>query len=497
MKEKYHELDAIARKLTISYIIYLVSLIIYPVSQVLVIGSGISLVVRGLHLWYLISYLALCLYVYKGQNVLSQKGASKRSGKAILTVSLVALILSEFPLGFQVFRMISPFMILLMGMKTVCWYVPPVIGIFAPLIVMSDFKKLKKKSGDVAGSFAMNETGYLECVGKAVASFLSTSVFLGFILMMFIADSYSDDSRAGFVFPVIIPLLLIGVIYGIRAWSDLRTLHKNTPHHLPRSAVFVVGGLLIPFFVGILLAARFLLLFIWPFISSLQSPQHLQQSTVADSLNQGFRWYQKGNYDQAIKEYTAAIKMNPHSPDAFYGRGLSWYQKGNYDQAINDYTEVIKIDPHYPDVFFYRGAVWERKGAYDQAIKDYTAAIAINPRAYTYNNLSWLLATCPIAQYRNGAKAIELAKKAIELNPQIMYYWDTLAAAYAEIGDFNNAITTQEKVINSLKKEGLKKEGVGKKGTEEELSAYLVEAVKHLDAYKKHEPWREVRVSTE
>jgi tetratricopeptide (TPR) repeat protein len=116
------------------------------------------------------------------------------------------------------------------------------------------------------------------------------------------------------------------------------------------------------------------------------------------------------------------------------------------------------------------------KGQYDKAISDYNKAIEINPRfAEAYNLKAWHLATCRDATYRNGAKAVELAKKAVDLDTNV-HSLDTLAAAYSEVGKFEDAITTQEKVIELLKKESKQKN--------------LIQYVERLKSYKAHKPWR-------
>ncbi len=72
---------------------------------------------------------------------------------------------------------------------------------------------------------------------------------------------------------------------------------------------------------------------------------------------------------------------------------------------------------------------------------------------------------------------MELAKKAVELNPKA-HVLDTLAAAYAEVGKFEDAITTQEKAIELLKKEG-------------KPTPLIDRCIERLKSYKAHKPWRE------
>ena len=73
------------------------------------------------------------------------------------------------------------------------------------------------------------------------------------------------------------------------------------------------------------------------------------------------------------------------------------------------------------------------------------------------NNLAWLFATCPDVRFRNGAEAIRMASRAVELtqrsNGQAM---DTLAAAYAEAGRFAKAVETAQAALTLAESAGQK-----------------------------------------
>ena len=152
---------------------------------------------------------------------------------------------------------------------------------------------------------------------------------------------------------------------------------------------------------------------------------------------------------------------------------ISDNRKGEHERAISDYTKAIEINPKSAFAYTDRGLAYKRKGEYDLAISDYTKAIEINLKnAVAYNRLSWLFATAMAPGFRNGKKAVELALKACELsdwkNPG---YLDTLAAAYARVGDFGNAVKWQEKALESP---GL---------------ANNTEAQQRLNFYRERKPW--------
>ena len=132
----------------------------------------------------------------------------------------------------------------------------------------------------------------------------------------------------------------------------------------------------------------------------------------------------------------------------------------------------------YAGFYNKRGLIYFIKGQYDKAISDINKALEINPSdAEAYNNLAWILATCPDARYRDGTEAVELAQKSVDLVLHSQNL-DTLAAAYAEARKFEHAITTQEKAIAQLKKEGDARESID-------------EFIEHLKSYRNHKPWRE------
>jgi len=200
---------------------------------------------------------------------------------------------------------------------------------------------------------------------------------------------------------------------------------------------------------------------------------------LAEAHNsRGIAYEKKGGYDKAIEDYSQAIQINSKYYDAYNNRGMAYYDKGEYEKAVADYTQVIRINTKNNWIYNNRGMAYHAKGEYDKAIDDYNTAIQINPKyVWAYNNISRLLATCPDAKYRNGTKAIEFAQKATGLDPNGCDYWDTLAAAYAEAGKFEDAVKTQEKAIEML----------NEKDRDKKLSEYT----EHLNFYKAKKPWRE------
>jgi len=168
--------------------------------------------------------------------------------------------------------------------------------------------------------------------------------------------------------------------------------------------------------------------------------------------NRGIAWCQKGDYDRATANYTKALEINPRCAEVYSNLGAIWFYKGDYDRATANNAMALEINPRCTEAYNNQGAVWFYKGDYERAIANYTRALEINPHcAEACGQLAWILATCPNHRYRNGSRAVALAKKTIALNPKADVL-DTLDAAYAEAGQFTDVTTPRQKVITLQKK---------------------------------------------
>src|SRR5271157_1252305 len=163
--------------------------------------------------------------------------------------------------------------------------------------------------------------------------------------------------------------------------------------------------------------------------------------------NRGAAWQAKKDYDKAIADFNEAIRLDPTDAIAYYNRGNAWQAKKDYDKAIDDYTEAIRLDPGIAPAYDNRGNAWRVRKNYDKAIADYTEAIRLDPK-YAYGKLAWLRATRPEESLRDGKKAIEFATRGCELTEwKDANMLGTLAAGYAEVGDFDKAVEWEEKAI--------------------------------------------------
>lgn len=94
-------------------------------------------------------------------------------------------------------------------------------------------------------------------------------------------------------------------------------------------------------------------------------------------------WFQdnRRDYNSAIRDYTSAVTFNPKAAQAHFALGFIHFQYLQvYDQAIRHFSDAIQADPNWPEAWFNRGLSYEAKGDIAAAANDYRKALELNPR---------------------------------------------------------------------------------------------------------------------
>jgi Tfp pilus assembly protein PilF len=166
----------------------------------------------------------------------------------------------------------------------------------------------------------------------------------------------------------------------------------------------------------------------------------LIQSNLGNALARNQRW------DAAVDHLQEAVRLRPDYADAYFNLGSVLFQQGKIDQAIAQWQKTLTINPRDSEAHRNVADAFRKQGKVKEAVSEYEQALNIAPEdSAALNNLAWILATSSDASMRDGARAVTLASKAVQVtggrNPSFVR---TLAAAQAETGQFAEAAATAE-----------------------------------------------------
>ncbi len=214
--------------------------------------------------------------------------------------------------------------------------------------------------------------------------------------------------------------------------------------------------------------------------------RHLRKAVSVDPdyakahSNLGIAHFSKGRVDEAIDHYREALRISPGSAEAHYNLGIALMSKGEHDTAIRHYREAVRLHPDYAEAHSNLGTALLSTGQDEQAIRHLRRAVDIKADSsqtrYNFgvalammgrsdealaqlreasrlqpnwpaplHRMAWILSTDRNANVRDGRIALSLAKRAVELSeyrdPEAL---EALAAAYAEVGDIEQAVAFAE-----------------------------------------------------
>ena len=189
--------------------------------------------------------------------------------------------------------------------------------------------------------------------------------------------------------------------------------------------------------------------------------------------------YEQGQPAAALEYCVQAVQINPGRATLHNNLALVLAELGRFDEAIQECSLAIQLDPRYASPRFQMGKLLLKKGLGTDSIANLKEALTIEPDNYPMLvYVARVLASDENPQVRNGAEAVALAVRIQRLSPQPQpVALDTMAMAYAEVGNFKLARQLQQQAVNLTEAAG-----------QNEDAAALRNRLEH---YSQGQPWRE------
>jgi tetratricopeptide (TPR) repeat protein len=180
-----------------------------------------------------------------------------------------------------------------------------------------------------------------------------------------------------------------------------------------------------------------------------------RDNDVAEN-NLGIVFQGQGKLDEAISLLQAAVALRPDNSPAHENLAKALLQKGNVADALIHYQKLLELQPDNIEVHNIVGTVLIQQHRIRDGVEEWQKVLAIQPdNGNAMSNLAWVFATSPDDSVRNGVKAVGLAQEAVRISARrIPLLFRTLAAAYAETGEFAKAIQTAREGIELADSQG-------------------------------------------
>ena len=227
---------------------------------------------------------------------------------------------------------------------------------------------------------------------------------------------------------------------------------------------------------------------VWALLASFAVAPGALASPYGDALNA----LNRRQYEDAAQFFGLAIASNLQPEESLWYRAEIRALQRRPAEAFADCDRLKQLTPKNPGSLLARARVAELLGDDAGVERHLRAAIAQFPAsAQAYNSLAWRLATNPSPGLRNGREAVRLAQRACALTGNESWsYLDTLASAYAEAGNWPEAIRLQREAIEGIKR----KISTGPPGKTLEAMNQRLREFQRSRPYR-HVPEREVLIS--
>jgi tetratricopeptide (TPR) repeat protein len=184
-------------------------------------------------------------------------------------------------------------------------------------------------------------------------------------------------------------------------------------------------------------------------------------------------------YDESIPLLRRAIELDPGTLRHYTRLAALVEEKGDVEEAETLLQLAVEMDPCASPPRVKYANLLSSLERYQQQLELLEAGIEQCPDSQEFlNDYAYALATCPEDELRDGAKALRAAQRlAAEAKGAHPAYLDTLAAAYAEVGEFGKAVEASRKALALLENREM---------PEEVIAAFQ----KNLDLYRAGQPVR-------